>query len=305
MRSAARDLAHRAGIYEAPDFRTLVLEPTWRDGSAALAAVALPGRMLGNVQGDAKDVKKSILPGGVQIDGEWDEAQSMGCCRIFAVRGDAFIAFDYEGWKNDTPAAVGLLNKALLRFDRPLAIDGNAGVQPALEREKARPKPRAACDLVSRAEAEAIVGPLLTEPTASRDGNGCTYRFNIAAATTSPLANAPEIFKGFASSVLGAKGGFASGPLDAELTVRWIGGFRHLASNAAISGAMQGMTSMPGTAAPPALDPGVSTWSEAAQSSLAFVAVKKDVGITVPTAMLPADTIKKLRQLVAKAMEKI
>jgi hypothetical protein len=270
-----------------------------------MAAVALPGRMLDNPQGDAQNLKKSILPGGVQIDGEWDEAQSMGCCRIFALRGDALITFDYEGWKNDTPAAVGLLNKALLRLDKPLGIDGNAGVPSAIEREKARPKPRPACALVSRAEAEAIVGALLADPINSTDGTSCTYRFNIAAATDSPLAKAPELLKGLASSVLGAKGGLAAGPLDAELTFRWSGGFRHLASNGMIGGAMQGMTSMPGISAPPPLEPGEGTWSEATQSSLAFVAVKKDVAVTVPTAMLPADAVKKLRRLVAKAIEKI
>jgi hypothetical protein len=107
------------------------------------------------------------------------------------------------------------------------------------------------------------------------------------------------------ASVGGAKGGFAAGPLDAELTVAWRGGFRQLASNLMVSGGMQSQMNSPGVEAPPPLAPDEGGWSEANQTSLAFVAVKKDVAITVPTALLPADAVKTLRRLVAKAIEKI
>lgn len=294
-----------ACLYQTADYRQLIVEPTWQDGATALAAASMAGRILGDVKGDAKDVKSSILPGGLQMEGEWDEAQSQGCCRIWALRGDALIAINYEGWKNDTPAAVGVLNKALLRLDKPLASDGNAGVAAALEREKARPKPVPACTLVSRAEAEAIVGPLLAEPKSSVDGKSCTYRFNIAAAKTGPIAEAPEMLKELMSSVAGAKGGYAAGPLDAELTILWSGGFRQLASNLAIGGSMESQMNSPGVEAPPPLAPDEGGWSEANQTSLAFVAVKKDVAITVPTALLPAEAVKTLRRLAAKALEKI
>ena len=301
----AAKLDGTACLYQTADYRTLTVEPTWRDGATALAAVSMMGRILGDVKGDAKDIKKSVLPGGLQMEGEWDEAQSQGCCRIWALRGDSLIAINYESWKNDTPAAVGVLNKALLRLDKPLTSDGNAGVAAALEREKARPKPVPACALVSKAEAEAIVGPLLAEPKSSVDGKSCTYRFNIAASKTGPMAEAPEMLKDLMASVGGAKGGFAAGPLDAELTVAWRGGFRQLASNLMIAGGMQSQMNSPGVEAPPPLAPDEGGWSEANQTSLAFVAVKKDVAITVPTALLPAEAVKTLRRLVAKAIERI
>ena len=294
-----------ACLYQTADYRTLIVEPTWRDGATVLAGVSVMGRMLGDAKGDATDVKKSLLPGGLQMEGEWDEAQSQGCCRIWALRGDSLIAINYEGWKNDTPAAVGVLNKALLRLDKPLASDGNAGVAAALERDNARPKPVATCTLVSRADVEAIVGPLLAEPKSSADGKSCTYRFNIAASKTGAIAESPQMLKDLMSTIGGAKGGFAAGPLDADLTVAWRGGFKQLASNLMASGAMQSQMNSPGFEAPPPIGPDEGGWSEANQSSLAFVAVKKDVAITVPTALLPADAVKTLRRLVAKAIEKI
>jgi hypothetical protein len=303
--AGAAKLDGSACLYQTADYRLLIVEPTWRDGAGVLAAVSMPGRIFSDVKGDAKDVKKSILPGGLQMEGEWDEAQSQGCCRIWALRGDSLIAINYEGWKNDTPAAVGVLNKALLRLDKPMTSDGNAGVAAALEREKARPKPVPTCTLIPKADVEAIVGPLLAEPKSSADERSCTYRFNIAAAKTGVIAEAPEMLKDLMSAVGGAKGGFAAGPLDTDLTVVWRGGFHHLADNLMIGGAMQSQMNSPGVEAPPAIAPDEGGWSEAAQSSLAFVAVKKDVAITVPTAMLPADTVKTLRRLVAKAMEKI
>jgi hypothetical protein len=303
--AGAAKLDGTACLYQTADYRLLIVEPTWRDGATVLAAVSMAGRIFSDVKGDAKDVKKSLLPGGLQMEGEWDEAQSQGCCRIWALRGDSLIAMNYEGWKNDTPAAVGVLNKALLRLDKPLASDGNAGVAAALEREKARPKPVPTCTLISKADVEAIVGPLLAEPKSSADERSCTYRFNIAAAKTGVIAEAPEMLKELMSTLGGAKGGFAAGPLDTDLTVVWRGGFHHLADNLMIGGAMQSQMNSPGVEAPPAIATDEGGWSEAAQSSLAFVAVKKDVAITVPIAMLPADTVKTLRRLVAKAMEKI
>jgi hypothetical protein len=159
--------------------------------------------------------------------------------------------------------------------------------------------------LVSRADVEAILGPLLAEPIASPDGRDCTYKFESQGEKSSPFAEAPGMVKDLASSVLGGMGGFVSGPVETQISIVWSGGFRHLAQGGMVAGSMQGNMNMPGVTGPPALEPGEGAWSEAAQTSLAFIAVKNDVGVTVATAMLPADTVKKLRRLVAKVVEKI
>src|SRR5438445_10037789 len=84
-------------VYETPDFRAVLLTPTWHDGAMALKALTLPGRLVSGVSSSvpeaaaAPKAAKTLLPGGVQIDGEWDEASSLGCCQIFALRGDQLV----------------------------------------------------------------------------------------------------------------------------------------------------------------------------------------------------------------------
>src|SRR5262245_19785181 len=115
----------------------------------AYKVVTMPSRMMSGVSSNEQTASevaaaKTLLQGGVQIAGEWDEASSTGCCTVYALRGDQMVTFDYSGWKADTPAAVGLLNKALVRLDGPLSIDGNAGNAVALAHDKERPKSRPA-----------------------------------------------------------------------------------------------------------------------------------------------------------------
>ncbi|HVN47101.1 MAG TPA: hypothetical protein VMT66_17900 [Steroidobacteraceae bacterium] len=308
----------RACTYLTGDFRSITLEPTWHDGSTVLKAVSLPGRITSGVQEgvgnrpedaptreDLQNIHKSLLANGVRIDGEWDEAQVLGCCMIYALRGDRLIAFDFEGWKNDPPAAAGLLNKALLRLERPSAYDGAAAVPAARERNKARPTVRVACSLLTRAEVEAVLGPLLADPRPGSSENVCKYRFRTEAAAEGPLSHAPQQVRELASSIYGGQGGFAPGPLDIEVTLQWRDGFRLLAANQQVAGAMTGMTSLPGVAQPPPVAAGEGPWQEAAQYPLLFTAVKNDAAVSVGTAMQPKDTVLKLRGLVAKFIEKI
>src|SRR5262245_56613858 len=185
-------------VYETADFRTIALSVEWSDGAMAYKVVTIPSRTMSGTTGNentssAVSAAKTLLPGGVQIAGEWDEASSSGCCTIYALRGDQMVTFDYSGWKADTPAAVGLLNKALVRLDGPLSIDGNAGNAAALAYDKQRPASRPACALVSRAEVESIVGPLAADPKpASADGLSCTLRFTQKESADRPFQGMPK-----------------------------------------------------------------------------------------------------------------
>src|SRR5262245_8056639 len=299
-------------VYETADFRTIALSVEWSDGAMAYKVVTMPSRMMSGTTGDentssAVSAAKTMLPGGVQIAGEWDEASSFGCCTIYALRGDQMVTFDYSGWKADTPAAVGLLNKALVRLDGPLSIDGNAGNAAALAYDKQRPASRPACALVSRAEVESIVGPLAADPKpASADGLSCTLRFTPKESADSPFKGMPKEL----TSMLGKVGpqlGMTAGEVDTGINVLWRGGFRQLNGSAQVSGAVMGAAGGP---------PGMPVrkqgpveggpWDEALQTAITFIAVKKDVAVTIDT--LPAlseEQVELRRRLVGKVIEKI
>lgn len=302
-----------ACAYETPDFRSILLSVTWKDGAVALKAVTLPGRLAAGVTANAPEnagkAAKTLLPGGLQLAGEWDEAQSLGCCQIFALRGDSLVTFDYRGWRDDTPHAVAILNKALVRLEHPLSVDGNAGNDAARQRAAQRPKPRPACSLLARAEAEAIVGPLAADPhpNGNDDSQSCVYRYTQQASKESPLNDAPKEFKSMLGAVTGGRGGMVTGPVDAGIQIAWRGGFRQLNDAALVGGAVganfEGMPGMPKRKTGKVEG---GPWDEAGQTSLTFTAVKRDVAITIDTdPMLSPEQVELRRRMVAKIVEKI
>ena len=302
-----------ACVYETSDFRTIRLAVIWEDGAMALRAITMPMRLVSGGEGDAANgpelkAAKTLLPGGVQMAGEWDEASSMGCCQIYALLGDRLVTFDYRGWRADTNAAVGLLNKALLRLDQPLPINGNLGNDAARKHAALRPTRKPACELLERAEIESIVGPLLADPkAASSDGNSCLIRFTQAESKESVWKDAPPEFKSMLGGLTGGKTGLVAGPVDTAISVFWRGGFRRLNDSALVAGAVTG--SMAGTPGMPKRTEGPVSggpWDEAGQNGLEFVAVKKDVAISIDTPpMLSEEQVELRRRLVARAIAKI
>jgi hypothetical protein len=298
-----------ACVYETTDFSNIRLAVTWTDGAMALKAISLPGRILsGGPDAPGKDaVAKNLLPGGVQLAGEWDEAMSLGCCQIFALRGDTLVSFDFRGWRDDMRAAAGVLDKALVRIEHPLPIDGRAGNAAATKRAAERPAKRDACAVLSRSEVEAVVGPLLADPKPSAaNATDCIYRFTQAASRESTLKDAPEGFKAFVGGLTGGKTGLVSGPVDVALTIYWTGGFRRLHDEQQVAGAATGaFAGMPGQ---PKRQLGKveGPWTEAVQTSLTFTAVKKDVAISVSTEpMLSNEQVELRRRLVVAAIGRI
>ena len=302
-------------VYEMPDFRYIRMSVIWKDGAAMFKLIGTPARIFSNVNGKAetaetaKNAAKKLLTNGVEIAGEWDEASSVGCCMIYALRGDSMVRFDYRAWRSDAKGAANILNKALVRIDHPLSLDGNAGNEAAAKRLALHPAPRQACSLLSRAEVESVLGHLSADPQpTSQEGNeGCVYKFTQAESKESPVAEAPKEFKSLVGAITGGRTGMVGGPVEATMTVLWRGGYRQLSDNAMVSGAVMGnLQGVPGL--PKRTEGSVphGPWDEAAQTGLNFTAVKKDVAVVIDTEpMLSSDQIEVRRRLVAKAIEKI
>ena len=105
------------------------------------------------------------LAEGADVAGEWDEARVVGCCSFVALRGDQMVTIDVGASKASMAAAAKLADSALKRLDHVLPISGSPNIKAAVEFEAAhRPKRRDPCALVTRADAEALVGKLAGEP---------------------------------------------------------------------------------------------------------------------------------------------
>ena len=303
-----------ACAYQTPDFRTILISATWDHGPTAYAAVSMRGNpahsAIASTNAPEAKAARTLLPGGVQMDGEWDEASSFGCCVIYALRGDRMVTFDYRGWRADTEHAVSLLNRALLRLDHPLAMNGNAGNDAAAKRAAAfRPTPRDVCGVLSRAEVESVLGRLLAEP---HPGPGdktesCVYRFQQGESKESPVADASPQFKSFVRAVTGGRTGMVAGPVDTVLTVRWKGGFRQLSDNALVAGATMGsFNGLPGMPSRKEAKVEDGPWDEASQSGLYFTAVKKDVAVMIDSGPgMSSEQVELRRRLIAKVIEKL
>jgi hypothetical protein len=190
--------------YDDASFHRILVDVEWSGG-------AMVFRMYGAIQGMVNQnaaAKSTVhLADGSDIAGGWDEARVVGCCKFLALRGDQTVSVDVSG----TPAvtieqAAKLADAALARLDKPLPIDGSKGVQAALDYASHRPRPVDPCTLLSRADAEALMGPLAGDPKSDHDI--CTY----------PRAGQGNI------------------NLSAELKVQWKGGYSDLREKSAIAG---------------------------------------------------------------------
>lgn len=258
----AAGLAPRANAddcrYEAPDRRSIRVTVMW-DGGARLIG------MMGAMQGMLKkaNLKELKLFDGTVVAGEWDEARVSQCCEFNALRGDQLVTVDIAGSRASLQQASGLADAALKRLERPLAIDGNAGVAAAQERAARRPKPRSVCDLVTQADAEAIVGTtLLKQPEGNNDS--CTYSWPT-------------------------RGGFNH---DIKLMVDWQGGFGSMRTINAMVGNASSVIGTDKLFGQTASVGDKGTWDEFSSSIIGVTAVKNDVMVSVESGPLNQDTAR-------------
>ena len=163
--------------YETKAFRAVTVEVDWSHGNDTF-------RMIDMVSGvaDADGLKGVLkLSDGTELDGAWDKAAMFMCCQFNALHGDQRVMIDISATKLTAKDAGALADKAVQRLDQPLDVADDLGVSEATARDATRPAIASACTLVTRAEAEALVGaPLAADPEGGE--SGCTYVWTPAGA---------------------------------------------------------------------------------------------------------------------------
>lgn len=257
--------------YVGNDLREVDVEVTW-------TGATMVWKMLGMVQGALNQHMKGMvkLADGTELAGEWDEARVQGCCTFMALLGDQIVEVNVAGSKAAIKDAATLADAALKRIGKPLAIKGSDNTAAASSFFVAhRPAPRGACDLVSRAEAESLIGPLAGEPKA--DANTCHYAL--------PATHNLNWF--------------------VDLKIRWEGGYREFRESADMSASVAGgfgLKESDQVSDELAKVLGPASWEAMHVSIAGFSAVKKDVLISADTRTSKSGDAAKL---VAKAMSKI
>jgi hypothetical protein len=234
--------------YEAPDRRSIQLSVTWDGGKELIA-------MMGSVKAmvEVAGLRQLKLLDGTTVDGHWDQAAVNQCCEFNALRGDQVVTVDISGSRATIAQAASLADAAIQRLDQPLEIDGAAGIKAAQERATQRPKPRNVCDLVTRADAEAIAGVSLSQPPKGTN-NSCRYTWPINA---------------------------QSSIYELNLMVTWQEGFNEMRTTSTAVGNASSMLGMGKLQKHVAADHDSGPWDEFIQSIIGVSAVKGDVMVSV------------------------
>lgn len=275
-------------VYETANFRSIVLDVTYEGGARVYSMTGMVKNLMksGGTAEIANNVKKNFkLDDGTEIVGAWDEASltPMNCCIFNALRGDQLITIDFTASSATLRQAATLVDSAYKRMANPLKIDGGAAVTAARALDKTRPRPVDVCKILTRAEVEAIIGPLRTDPV-SHGTDGCTYE-------VPPLQGMPRQY---------------------DVVVRWRGGYSDWRSDqhvAEVGGAAVGrisandakQTGQPLPQAVQAAAPGVDPAEAVTNTGLHLAAVKRDVQVSVAGGFVDGD---KAKALVAAVLQK-
>jgi len=230
--------------YEAAAGRSVRVNVTWEGGAQLMG-------MMGAMESAVKKAGLSELKllDGSTVAGEWDKAKITQCCEFNALRGDRMVTVDIAGSHATIAQAASLADAAVKRLDQPLEIDGGGGIKLAEERAAQRPKSRNVCELLTRADAEAIAGATLLAPPKGNE-DSCTYEWPLDA-------------NGSRYAV--------------KLMVQWKDGFHEMRQTSSMVGqasSMLGMGKVSGQASPDRND---GPWDEFSQSIVGVMAVKSDV----------------------------
>lgn len=315
--------------YESLTGRRIIIAPTFSDARLAWGMLSI----------GARAVQQVITTDSGQtdtLDGNWDELKVMPGERLYALKGEAMVDVDVAGTKAGLLGATQLADIALRRLGQPLDYDGAAAARSAPGPLVARKDP---CSLVTPDEAAQVLGELLAPPKSST--GACTYfiRNPLGALASGPkevtlsvewrdgfvsIARAKEAaasvisISDSASMAKSTCGINANGEMacidsvlrmdtvqtraDAEMSksatdramrdkLRGVLGSLGMATNEGSLRARTDTTSLKGP------------WDEAALlGGIAFIAVKKDVAISMDLQLLGLD---KGKALVAKAMSRL
>jgi hypothetical protein len=287
-------------IYETDKFRYISLDVEFSGGAQVYSTtVGMMNGLLKGGGGDAEianNVRKNFKLGdGTEMSGEWDEASltPMSCCIFNAMRGDQLIIVDFSASPATLRQAATLVDSAYKRIDHPLKFDGGAAVAAARALEKTRPQPVDVCSILTRAEVEAIIGPLHADPV-SHGTQGCTYE----APPQQGLAQQYEVEVRW-------RGGYADWRSDQHATKIGGAALAQMAEDAnkrALPQAVKDAAAAPyetGTSVMAA--PGADPAEAVTNTGLHLAAVKRDVQVSVASRFVDAD---KAKALIAAVLQK-
>lgn len=272
--SGAPKVDGRSCSYVSADFRAFSLEVDFTGGAQAFGMFGFAKNLLGSAP-DPNVRQAFRLADGTELQGGWDRATlvPMNCCLFAALKGDQLVQIDFTGTDSTLATAAGRVDAALRRLDKPLALDGGANVEAAKAFWKGRPKPVDACSLLPAAEVEALVGRLRAAPV-GHGADGCDYEL---------ASDGPRRL--------------------VALSITWRGGNAKLRSDAhvlrMVGHAMSGHD--PGSEPvfdEPAAANGV--WERAGRAASAFVAIRRDVLVSVDLRGLDRGAVERLATAVLK-----
>jgi hypothetical protein len=164
-------------MYRGNDGRQLTVRPDWSGGGTAAdatvqGAVNALGTALGRSGGAGMDTMAHRVM-KAETTGPWDQATWIPGGSLLASKGELSAQVDVSGASGKESDAVALATIIMPRFAHPLHYDGAKAVALA---PKPRSHPANACDLLSRADVEAAIGPLDGTPTSESPETSCAWR---------------------------------------------------------------------------------------------------------------------------------
>jgi hypothetical protein len=252
--------------YEAAAGRSIRVTVMWEGGAQFMDMMGAMASAIKNA-----GLRELKLSDGSTVAGAWDKAHVNQCCEFNALRGDRLVTVDVAGSRATIAQAASLADTAVERLDQPLEIDGIGGIKSAQERAAQRPKPRSVCDIVTRADAEAIAGTALLAPPKGNE-DSCTYAWALD-------ANGSRY--------------------DIKLMMQWRDGFHEMRQTFSIIGQASSTLGLGRESKEASSDRVQGPWDEFSQSIVGVMAVKSDVLASVESGPYRQDLA---RAFVEKAM---
>jgi len=152
-------------LYRARDRRNITIVVDWEDGETAF-------RMLAGTGSAITDILSGYDATADTLEGAWDRVGApFG--QFIALKAKTSIQIDPLGSRIGLAGAVRLAQIAIGRLDSPLDY---SGARATKVRAKDKPRGGDPCELVTRKEVEAIIGPLIADPKPADDGSGCEFQ---------------------------------------------------------------------------------------------------------------------------------
>jgi hypothetical protein len=162
-------------VYRGASGRTITIEPEYNSGQMALKTMRMGGSIATQVLTDESGKADTL-------EGDWDDVYyQFGT--LSALKGDVLVSVGIVGSRAGPAGAAEIADIALKRLPHPLNYDGAKAAEHA---PGPLVQPRDPCSLVTKEEAAAILGPLVGPPKSSK--SACSFPVKNP---LGPLANGP------------------------------------------------------------------------------------------------------------------